>query len=348
MKTHNKPLTVAPATLKDVARRAGVSHSTVSRAINHPNLLNEETLEAVREAIRELDYTPNPFARGLQTATSKTVALIVPNMQNLAYANFAAGAQKTLESERFSLIMASSAEDREREKFICKNLNYHGIDGVIFASSTGGTPPVELLPAKAVKVLIERVAPGGEYDAFFLDIDDGVMRACKHLEAHGHRRIAIIQGDKTGYSSKQRLYAFKQALSALKIPFYPEYVETGDWSPRGGWMAMDRLLQLPSPPTAVFVTTDTMAMGTIGSAAANGLRIPGDISIIGFDNEPGSGEFNPPLTTLDACSYEMGIHAAEVLLKRLSEPGRPYVQIMYPLQLVLRASTGPAPKLYGV
>jgi LacI family transcriptional regulator len=344
MKTHNKRLTVSPATLKDVAQRAGVSHSTVSRAINHPDLLNQETLEAVREAIKELDYTPNPFARGLQTASSKTVALIVPNMQNLSFANYAAGAQKTLEAERFSLILASSAEDREREKFICKNLNYHGIDGVIFASSTGGIPPIELLPAKTIKVLIERVAPGGEYDAFFLDIDGGVMNAIQHLEALGHRKIAIILGNKAGYSSKQRLYAFKQALTALKIPFYPEYVETGDWNPRGGWMAMDKLLQLPDPPTAVFATTDTMAMGAIGSAAANGLRIPRDISIIGFDNEPGSGEFNPPLTTLDACSFDMGVHAAEVLLKRLNEPGRPYVQIMYPLELVHRASTGPAPR----
>jgi LacI family transcriptional regulator len=120
------------------------------------------------------------------------------------------------------------------------------------------------------------------------------MHALAHLEALGHRKIAIIQGDKSGYSSKQRLYAFKQALAALKIPFYSEYVETGEWTPRGGWMAMDRLLQLPDPPTAVFITTDTMAMGAIGSAAANGLRIPQDISIIGFDNEPGSGEFNPP------------------------------------------------------
>ncbi len=101
MKTHNTRLTVSPATLKDVAQRAGVSHSTVSRAINHPNLLNEETLEAVRGAIKELDYTPNPFARGLQTSSSKTVALIVPNMQNLAFANFAAGAQKNAGSGAF-------------------------------------------------------------------------------------------------------------------------------------------------------------------------------------------------------------------------------------------------------
>lgn len=335
--------TLDPATLKDVARRAGVSHSTVSRAINHPELLNGGTLESVRSAIEALNYTPNPFGRGLQTSSSKTVALIVPNIQNLAFANFAAGAQKTLEQEHYGLIMASSAEDRDRERFICKNLHNYWIDGVIFVSSTGGTPPIELLPENAARVLIERVAPGGEYDAFFLDIDEGVNRVIEHLAELGHRKIAVIMGDKASISSKQRFYAFRQALSAQKLPFVSDYVGTGDWSPRGGWESMIRLLELPEPPTAAFVTTDTMALGAVGAAAAKGYRIPADISIVGFNNEPGSGEFNPPLTTLDASSYDMGVHAAEVLLKRLSEPNRPYVQILYPLQLVLRCSTGPAP-----
>lgn len=296
----------------------------------------------MQQTIKEMDYKPNPFARGLQTFSSKTVALIVPNIQNLAFANLAHGVQKTLDERGYSLIIASASEDREREQLLCKNLSYQWVDGVIFGSSVGMAPPVELLRPDAAKVLIERIVPGEKLDSFFLDIDDGVRQVIEHLARLRHRKIAIIAGDRNSMSSKQRIFAFRQSLAAMKLPCQDEYIEIANWDSRSSWEAMERLLRLEIPPTAVFVTTDTMALGVMGAIASHGLSVPQDISVVGFNNEPGSGEFTPPLTTLDASSSEIGAHAAEVLLKRIENPSRPFVEILYPLRLVTRASTGPA------
>lgn len=329
-----------PTTLKDVAKRAGVTHSTVSRAINHPELLSEETLSTVQKAIKDLDYKPNPFARGLQTSASRSVALIVPNIQNLAYANIVRGVQKTLDDNHYSLIIASSSESRERERLLCRNLSYQWVDGVIFAHSTGGPPPLELLRPNLATVLIEHIVPGQKLDAFFLEIEDGMRQVVEHLHNLGHKKIALIEGDQVGLKCKQRISAFRHSLESVGLGLAEEYIQSANWTSRGGWEAMERLLCLNDPPTAVFATTDTMALGVIGAIAAHGLNVPVDISVVGFNNEPGSGEFNPPLTTLDASSYDIGVHAAEVLLMRIEDSKRPPIEIMYPLQLVIRSSTG--------
>lgn len=329
-------------TLKDVAQKAGVTHSTVSRAINHPELLSEDTLSKVQKAIKELNYKPNPFARGLQTSYSKTIALIVPNIQNLAFANIARGVQQALTSRQYSLIIASASESQSQERLLCQNLGYQWVDGVIFASSAGGVPPVELLRPNTPKVLIERFVPGQKYDSFYLDIDDGVDQVIAHLHALGHERIAVIAGDRASLSSRQRLYAFQHTMAEYGLPYREDYIQIANWTPRGGWEAMEHLISLKEAPTAVFVMTDTMALGAMGAAAAHGLKIPEDISVVGFNNEPGSGEFTPPLTTLDASYYNIGMHAAEVLLMRIDDPEHSFIEVIYPLQLIERASTGPA------
>lgn len=331
-----------PATLKDVARLAGVTHSTVSRVINHPELVNPTTREKIWQCIRELDYHPNPFARGLQTSLSRTIALVVPNITNLAFANFARGVQSSLEqNEPYGLIIASSDEDCIKEKSICMMLRQHWVDGVIFVSSAGGIPPIELLPEKMPKVLVERTCKLDNIDTYLLDLDDGIKKACEHLHGLGHGKIAIILGDATSITSKERLKSFKKALTLLGLPSRNDYIEKGMWTSWDAKEAMIRLLKLEEPPTAVFAITDTMAMGAIAGAWELGLKVPEDVSVIGFNNEPGSAEYNPPLTTLDTSSFEMGRDAAETLLRRLGEPERPSVEIMYSTKLLVRSSTAP-------
>lgn len=335
-----------PATIKDVAVMAGVSHSTVSRAINHPELLSEETREKIFDCIQKLDYQPNPFGRGLQTSYSKTIALLVPSISNLAFANFTHGVQTALEEKnmQYGLIIFSSDENKEKEKFICNSLRQHWVDGVIFVSSAGGTPPTQLLPEKMAKVLVERSNNSQRIDSLLLDLDKGIYEACSHLFHLGHRRIAAIIGDATSITSRERLQAFYKAMSALGLTVKEEYVEQGMWTSRGGWDAMVKLLTLKQPPTAVFAITDTMALGAMGAAGYLGLKVPEDVSMIGFNNEPGSAELNPPLTTLNASSLAMGKHATETLFARIQDPQRPVVEIKYAVTLIHRASTA-APKI---
>ena len=335
----NKKPSDKPATLKDVASLAGVSHSTVSRVLNHPELINEKTREKILKCIKELDYHPNPFGRGLQTSHSKTVALVVPNISNLTFANFTHGVQKFLEEneEQYGLIIFSSDENSQKEKFICNHLRQHWVDGVIFVSSAGGVPPTELLPDSMLKVLVER--SNEKIDSLLHNLDDGILKACTYLHKLGHQDIAAIIGDTTSITSKERLKAFKRALLQLGLTYNETLVEEGHWTSRGGWKAMLKLLHLKKPPTAVFAITDTMAMGAIGAASHFGFKVPEDISVIGFNNEPGSAEFNPPLTTLDSSSFAMGKQAAEILLARIQDPDKPSVEIKYSLKLIKRHST---------
>lgn len=328
-----------PATLKDVARLAGVAPSTVSRVLNHPDIVNDKTREKILECIKKLDYHPNPFASGLQTNNSKTIALVIPSLSNLAFANFAHGVQKGLEQTPYGLIVASSDEQRAKEEAICQMLRQRWVDGVIFASSAGGNPPIELLPREIPIVLVDRTSSNERADSFLYDIEAGVAKVCRHLTELGHQKIAIITGDPGSITGRERLRAFKKALAAYGLELPEPYIEKGQWTTRGGWEAMHRLLSLPQRPTAVFAVTDTMAMGAIGAAASLGLNVPQDLSVVGFNNEPGSAEYNPPLTTLDASSFEMGKDAALAILKRLVEPTRPAQKITYALRLVVRAST---------
>ncbi|KUO50105.1 MAG: hypothetical protein APF76_06465 [Desulfitibacter sp. BRH_c19] len=342
----SKKTTDKPATLKDVAELAGVTHSTVSRVINHPEIVNPKTREKIWQCIRDLDYQPNPFARGLQTSLSGMIALVVPSITNLAFANFARGVQSCLEqNESYGLTIASSDENCAKEQSICLMLRQHWVDGVIFVSSAGGIPPIELLPQKMAKVLVERSCKSEDIDTYQLDLDEGVKKACEHLYGLGHSKIAIILGDSMSITSKERLKSFKKALNVLELSYRNEYIEKGMWTSWDAKAAMIRLLHLEDPPTAVFAITDTMAMGAIAGAAELGLNVPMDVSIIGFNNELGSAEYNPPLTTLDTSSFEMGRDAAETLLRRVGEPGRPSVEIMYSTKLLIRASTAPPKKL---
>jgi DNA-binding LacI/PurR family transcriptional regulator len=335
-KLPNKPLT-----LKDVALRAGVSHSTVSRAINHPELINGATLERIMKLVQELGYHTNPFARSLQTSHSSTIALVVPSISNLAFANLTAGVQAALEeaTTRYDLLIFSSDENLKKERFICNLLLQHRVDGVIFVSSAGGPPPTSLLPENMAKVLVER--SNKKVDSLILDLEGGLIEACSHLHELGHKKIAIITGDTTSITSKERLKWFQGALAVFGLPLATEYVEHGGWTARGGWEAMLRLLQLPEPPTAVFGVTDTIAMGAMGAASSLGFNIPADCSVIGFNNEPGSSELNPPLTTLDACSFQIGKHAAEILLGKIRNPDRQPTEVKYSLRLLKRSSTAP-------
>jgi DNA-binding LacI/PurR family transcriptional regulator len=340
MKEDKKPTSLGrPITLKDVAKLAGVAPSTISRALNHPEMVSEKTLQKIMPCIKALGYRPNFLASGLQTSISRIIALVVPSISNLAFANLAHGVQKGLESTSYGLIIASSEEDKKKEEEICNLLTQHWVDGVIFASSTGGIPPLELLPKETAIALIDRESNLAHIDSFVLDLEAGIKSVCDHLLALGHKKIAIIAGDPSTITGQNRLLAFKNCLERAGLELPEAYIETGYWSSKGGWESMLRLLNLPQPPTAVFAVTDTMAMGAVGAAEYAGFRVPEDISIVGFNNEPGSAEFNPPLTTLDASSFSMGKEAAHTVLKRIAHPELPANKVTYPLQLIIRNST---------
>ena len=327
-------------TILEIARMAGVNPSTVSRVLNHPEVVSEETRDRVLGLIQEYNYKPNPFARGLQTRKSRIVALVVPNFTNLSFANLARGVQERLQSHDYSMVIFSSHESSDWEKKICREISNLHIDGVIFASSSSHMPHHEELSEDTAKLFIERDGSSVGIDSLLLDMEGAFGKLIHHLSGHGHSRIALVAGDTGSYSGMEKIRCFRKAMDQAGHSVPEGRIANALWSSREGWSAAEDLLSQAEPPTAIISATDSIALGIIGAAASLGFRIPEDISIASFNDEPGSESMNPPLTTMGYDDYGMGQDAAGIILNRIRHPDAEMVQSLYPMHLVERKTTG--------
>jgi LacI family transcriptional regulator len=333
-----------PITLKDIATMVGVDTSTVSRAINHPEKVKPTTLEKINQHITDLNYHPNLVARGLQMARSNLLAMVVPNFSNLAFAKIAKGFHDTLKGNGYELIICSSLEDPAEEIEISRALIRQRVSGIVFVGTVGTYEqdiPFHIFENNTEVLIIDREVDYDFINVFLLDAYHGIKIALEHLLGLGHERIAVITGYKRSIQSIQRVSLIQSLLGELGIDVPEKLIREGDWTAAGGWHAMEDILSEKPHPTAVFAITDTMAMGAIGAAHSLGLRVPEDISVIGFNNEPGSESFNPPLTTIGPHAYNIGTQAGKFILERLEKNSTLKVVKNFPLDLIIRKSTAP-------
>lgn len=339
-KTHNN------ATLKDIAAMVGMDASTVSRAINHPEKVKDETLQKIQKIIKEVNYYPNMVARGLQKAKSNLVALVVPNFTNLSFANITKGFHDVLQGTGYEPIICSSQENPKEEIEISHALLRQRVSGIVFVSSVSTSEddiPFQLFKNQTQVLVIDRDVKLDYINVFLIDAYSGIKNALRHLLNLGHKQIGIITGFERSVQSKRRVALIRTILKELNIDMPERYFRRGDWSAAGGWYAMEDLLAMESRPTAVFAITDTMAFGAVGAACAHGLRVPQDISVIGFNNEPGSESFNPPLTTIGPQAYNIGLEAGKTILDLLEKGPMPKIVKTFPVDLIVRKSTAPPP-----
>lgn len=336
----------SPVTLKDIASMVGVDASTVSRAINHPEKVKEKTLDKINQTIEALNYHPNLVARGLQTSRSNLLAMVVPNFSNLAFANITKGFHEMLKGSGYELIICSSQEDPDEEIAISRALVRQRVSGIVFVGSVGTYEkdiPFHIFENNTEVLLFDREVEHEHINVFLLDAYHGIKSALGHLMNLGHRHLGIITGHERSIHAKLRVTLVRNILDELGIVVPESYIREGDWSAAGGWHAMEDLLAMDPRPTAVFAITDTMAMGAIGAANTLGYRVPEDISVVGFNNEPGSESFNPPLTTIGPHAYSMGSQACKFLLERLEKGSGQRVVKKFPVDLLIRKSTAPPP-----
>lgn len=332
-------------TIKDVAELAGVAHTTVSRALNHPEMISAQTRNRILDAIRELEYKPNLFARGMKTETSGLAALVIPALTGASYAALAQGVQDTLSKHGMQLIIASSNHDAEQELALCQNLNDHLVDGVIIANSVNDPAPTDCFPKVSNLVLVARYVDSRKFDGIYVDIDDGVRQLVDHLYGLGHRKFALITGPSHNLESRQRVYALRTALEERGLTLSDTRIRAAEgWTASAGWQAAEELLTMKEPPTALLTINDILAAGAASCAASLGIRIPEDLSLAGFYNESGSECMIPPLTTVDTGYYEIGCQAAELLLARQKDPTGAFASILRPVTMIPRDSTGPIRK----
>jgi LacI family transcriptional regulator len=328
-------------TLNDVALRAGVDRSVVSRVINDDPKLNvrPETRKRVQDTIKSLGYRPNAAARSLRTARAYMFGLLIPDFANPVYAEIIKGAEQEAGRLGYGLMTASSAGVRLGLQHYLDLLGQGRVDGLLFAGEDSGHALAHLLAADVPFVLVNRSVPGSQRYVV-LDDERASRLAVAHLAELGHRRIAHLAGPEVADTSRRRQSGYLAALREAGLPARPEDVVHADYTATGGDAALTRLLARPDRPTAVFVANVASAVGALHAAHTLGLSVPRDLSVVAVHDMPLAGHLVPALTTVRMPLAEMGRRALERLAT--AHPDEPITEVVAePVELVIRDSSAP-------
>ena len=332
-------------TQRDVALLAGVSQATVSTMLNGGrHLIAAETAARIEAAIAELSYSPNRFARALRTQRSMIVACVVPDLTNPFYPSLMAAVQSVLNRSDYEVVALNTGGRAAAEDAAIASTiqgRYDGLVGVFFTRQIRHFRP--MIDAGAALVRIEATRKSGgaaAVDDIFVDNRAAARGAAVHLLARGHRTIAVIAGE--GGPQAVRIEGYRDALASVGVE--PTVWLDASFTAAGGRAATERMLQAGARPTAILAANDLMAIGAMQALADHGLTVPGDVSIVGFDDIMASALVTPPLTTVSQFQDRIGARAAELMLDRLSGaadgPGR---TCEMPYQIVQRASVAALP-----
>jgi DNA-binding LacI/PurR family transcriptional regulator len=335
----NTFVSAAQPSIKDVARVAKVSHPTVSRALRHSPLVNPKTAERIRKIAADMGYQPSAVARSLVMKKTHTIGVVVTTIADPFIGEVVSGIEEMANEHGYSVILANSNADPKREVKVAQLFHERRVDGILVTSSRVGALYVPLLSKLRVPiVLINNQHPGQFVHSVMIDNVTASRDATRHLIQLRHKRIAYIS-DQFGFQSDvERFAGYRQALEAADLPFLPELIAHGDGRPEGGASAMQQLLARPVPPTAVFCYNDMSALGALSCIRAHCLRVPEDISLVGFDDLLVASYSDPPLTTIRQPKQQMGRTAMEILLKLFSEvPSETTIKMQG--ELIVRKST---------
>jgi LacI family transcriptional regulator len=336
------------ATVHDVARRAGVSTSTVSHVVNNTRFVSDELRERVQAAMRDLDYTPSAAARSLTTKRAHTIALIVSDIRNPFFASVARGVEDVAQEHGYTLVLCNSDEDAEREFACLSALETRAVDGVLLASAGVADEHLSrLVRAGYPIVLVDRDLPDLGAPAVLLDNEGAAYSAVWHLITRGHRRIAMLSGRAAISTTTERVAGYQRALREAGIDVDDRLVVSGASTSEGGAAATKTVLEVDEPPSAIFSGNNLMSIGALQAIVNHGLAVPDDVALVGFDDFPfpWSDAFRPHLTTIAQPTYELGRRAAELLVQRLKGSSAMAVErVVLDGQLVVRESSGAVPR----
>ena len=329
-------------TIKDVAKRAGVSVATVSRVMNKSGPVSPEAAERIHEAAEALHYVPHGGARSLITARTSTIGVLLPDVYGAFFSEMIRGIDVTARQSGYHLLLSGSHDQHAGMQAAMRAMRGR-TDGIIAMSPHFDSATlVEHLPASLPVVLLSCVAHDDPYPVLAIDNAGGAEAMVAHLLALGHRRIAMVQGPEGHFDTAERLLGYRRALASAGIAPDPAYEMPGDFTEATGQQAVQRLLALPVPPTAIFCANDAMAIGAVFAVHDAGLRVPDDVTVVGFDDIPMAQYLSPPLTSVHVPVFEMGARAAARLVAALR--GDPIPEPWHErlaTRLVVRASSAP-------
>lgn len=328
-------------TLEEVAQLAGVSRSTVSRVINdHPHV-RAETRERVWEAIRKSGYQPHAIARSLVTKRTHIIGVVIPEAVTTLFTDpffpiLLRGATEACNEHGYQVMLSLFPVSADRQEIYQRSVRNAYLDGVIVASAALDDPLIPDLLRDGVPFVCVGRHPDGRVYSVDVDNIGGARMAVDYLIRLGHRRIGALTGRLDTAQGQDRLEGYRQALATHKIPLEEDLIVEGDFTESSGTIGVQRLL--PAEPGAIFVASDTMAVGAMKALRQAGLEVPRDIALVSFDDIPVASAIEPPLTTVRQPIGRLAALAVEMLLDLIEHPGSGPQRIVLPTQLLIRES----------
>ncbi len=330
-------------TISDVAREAKVSVATVSRVVNNSATVLPETARRVRETIEQLHYEPNAMARNFRTRASRVALILAPNITNPYYANILTGISTSARKHGYSIMICTVGGEREQEMEYLDILAKRHADGAILLAMALNNGDLERYAEKYPIVQCSEYVPGTKVAHVAVDNYKAAYQMTEHLVCIGHRRIAMISSVNDYPSTQRRMTGYRDALAAAGIPFQEDYIRFGsfDYNFSSGYSGAQSMLSLRTPPTAIFCISDMLALGAINGAQDMGLNVPGNVSIVGFDDVEHATMIRPHITTMAQPCFQLGECAMELLYEQLRGDEHPRKEIILETELKLRSSSGP-------
>lgn len=325
------------STMKDIARLANVSTSTVSHVINNSRFVSDEIREKVMNVVHQLNYTPSALARSLKVKETKTLGMLVTASNNPFFAEVVSAVENYCHQHNYNLILSNTNGDLERLQKSLQTLLQKQVDGLLLMCTETHFQhhrlnlnlPIVIMDWWPTELNADKICENSELGGYM---------ATKSLIQHNHRNIAIITGNLHKPIAQNRLNGYKKALSEANIAVHNEWIIESHFDFEGGVVGMEKILQQPNRPTAVFACSDTIALGAYQTAWRHGLQIPQDISIIGYDDIILAQYLSPPLTTIHQSKQELGKLAVKTLLERIKNISKSYSTLTLEPQLIWRES----------
>jgi DNA-binding LacI/PurR family transcriptional regulator len=328
------------STIQDVAELAGVSKATVSKYLNDTPYVSPASRKRIEQAIRQLDYHPSSVARGLVSNSIKLIGLVISDFELLINTDLIKSIEGEANKQGYDVVLVSTNDAEENEQNLNKILihRFQHVDGLILANVRENS--VDLSKLKKTFdhiVLVHRYVPNDLVDYVAVDNYTGGRLAGEYLIRMGHTRLGIISGPQNIYPYRERVRGFKKAIEVHNIETHLTVLEGGQ-NLEDGYQSTERLMTSPMPPTAIFATSDMIAFGVLDAARRYGWHIPGELSVIGFDNIYFSRLSRVPLTTIDAQVKKLGEQSVQLLLDKIQKKERCLQQILLQPSLIVRDS----------
>jgi len=327
--------------INEVAEKAGVSIATVSRVLNNNSSVRAETRIKVLRIIKELKYHPNRVAKRLRNkkASGNLLGVLIPDIQNPFYVEVLRGIEDVAYENKYALIMCNFSQNEKKEKLYLDILQSESIDGLIAAPvHEHDQKVIDLVKGGLPIVCFDRGLSGVDVDVVLVENRNGAFSAVDYLAKSGYKKIAYISGLPQLPSSQQRETGYIDALIANGLTIDKSLIKYSDSMHESGVRLCDELLNLSSPPDAIFTGNNLITLGALETIHKRGLKIPEEVAIIGFDDMYWSISLNPPLTAVRQPAYEIGKRAAEQLILRINDPARPTSNMTLKTELIIRKS----------